>query len=168
MGSKRLLGLSFEIFDPGDSLPSEWFPIASAAREACAASYAPYSGFSVGAAVELVSGEVVAGANQENGSYPCGLCAERVALFAAMARGKRFPVRRLAIAARREAQWVLRPVTPCGACRQVMLEVVHMQRNTFAVLMLGEEESILVHDVRGLLPLAFSLGEGDACDCAGR
>lgn len=113
----------------------------------------------MGAAVQLASGEILQGANQENSSYPCGLCAERVALFSATARGNREQVVRLAIAARRGAEWVQRPVTPCGACRQVMLEVAQMQRATFAVLMAGEAESLLVADVRELLPLAFSLEE---------
>lgn len=78
-------------------------------------------------------------------------------MFSAVARDNRVPVLRLAIAARQGNEWVQRPVTPCGACRQVMLEVVQMQRATFPVLMLGEEEVWLVHDVRELLPLAFTL-----------
>ena len=153
----RVLQIAVDIFSPDRELPAEWGRLALAAREACAGSYAPYSGFSVGAAVELASGTVLRGANQENGSYPCGLCAERVALFSAMAVEGREPVRRMAVAARRGTQWVQRPVTPCGACRQVMLEVAQMQRGTFALLMLGELESLVVRDVRALLPLAFTL-----------
>lgn len=157
MESKRQPRLSLEVFSAGQNLPEGWISLAAEAKRACASSYSPYSGFRVGAAVELAGGEFVQGANQENGSYPCGLCAERVALFSAVARGNRVPVLRLAIAARQGNEWVQRPVTPCGACRQVMLEVVQMQRATFPVLMLGEEEVWLVHDVRELLPLAFTL-----------
>lgn len=151
--------ISVEVFSAGQPLPREWIPLADAARQACAGSYSPYSGFRVGAAVELANGEVVQGANQENGSYPCGLCAERVALYSAVARVNRVPVLRLAIAARQGNEWVQRPVTPCGACRQVMLEVVQMQHAPFAVLMLGEVESYVVNDARELLPLAFTLDD---------
>ena len=155
--SSRECRLCVEVYGAEQPLPAEWVGVAAAAREACKGSYAPYSGFSVGAAVELVDGTLVQGANQENGAYPSGLCAERVALFGAMARGDRKAVRRMAIAARRGEAWVQNPVTPCGACRQVMLEVAQIQRAAFAVLMLGERESLVVQDARELLPLAFDL-----------
>lgn len=147
-------------YTPGRELPEDWVHLAEAAKEACCGSYSPYSGFCVGAAVELADGTVIQGANQENASYPCGLCAERVALFSAMARGKRVAVQRMAIAARNAAGWVQRPVTPCGACRQVMLEVAATQQSTIAVLMIGEDEALEVGDARGLLPLAFELDNG--------
>ena len=89
-----------------------------AAREA----YAPYSRFCVGAALLLENGEIVCGNNQENAAYPSGLCAERTALFYAGARFPDVPVAVLAIAALKAGKRT-DSVTPCGACRQVMLEM---------------------------------------------
>ena len=93
---------------------------------ACAAtrnSYANYSHFHVGAAVMLDNGKVVIGANQENAAYPSGLCAERTAIFSAQTNYPDQPVRLLAIAASDVNGLLDKTVTPCGACRQVILEV---------------------------------------------
>ena len=92
------------------------------ARAAVKGAYAPYSGFRVGAAIELADGRIITGSNQENGSYPEGLCAERVALFSAGAISHDTPPVLLAIAAENNGEEVVSPITPCGACRQVMRE----------------------------------------------
>ena len=91
------------------------------ARRATYRSYAPYSHFSVGAAVELADGTIVAGSNQENAAYPSGLCAERTAVFYAGSRHPDTPIRRLCITARdADGQPLQRPIAPCGACRQFL------------------------------------------------
>lgn len=92
------------------------------ARAAVKGAYAPYSGFRVGAAIELADGRIITGSNQENGSYPEGLCAERVALFSTGAISHDTPPVLLAIAAENNGEEVVFPITPCGACRQVMRE----------------------------------------------
>ncbi len=120
--------------------------------------YAPYSGFHVGAAALLENGVIVAGNNQENAAYPSGLCAERTALFYAGARYPDVPVRMLAIAAINGGERVGR-VTPCGACRQVMLETEQRHGRPLAVLLCGKEEAWLVPSAEALLPLCF--GQSD-------
>ena len=96
--------------------------LVNAAKEATKGSWSPYSGFKVGAALLLDDGTVVTGSNQENAAYPSGLCAERTALFAAGHAHPGKSVTALAIAARNDNGYTAQPITPCGACRQVLNE----------------------------------------------
>ncbi len=126
-------------------------------RQMCDQAYAPYSAFYVGAAVLLENGEVVKGSNQENGAYPSGLCAERVAAFAASAMFPGMPMKVMAVSARSNRMKIDKPVSPCGACRQVLLEYELAQEAPMKILLTTEAGSITVIDqVRDLLPLAFS------------
>lgn len=120
--------------------------------------YAPYSNFYVGAAALLENGEVVCGNNQENAAYPSGLCAERTTLFYAGARYPEAAVRVLAIAAMKGGERV-DLVTPCGACRQVMLETEQRYGKPMEVLLCGKKEAYLVTSAAALLP--FSFGKAD-------
>lgn len=131
--------------------------LVEAAREALLGAYAPYSHFRVGAAVRLADGSIVTGSNQENAAYPSGLCAERVALFAAMSQHPGATIEALAIAAADEHGPVAQPVTPCGACRQVMMEYRARQRAPFSVTLVGRDNTWHINDVADLLPLAFQL-----------
>ena len=126
------------------------------AREAAKRCYAPYSRFGVGAAVRLADGTIVTGNNQENAAYPSGLCAERTTLFWANAQYPDIAVDTLVIAARSEAGELARPIPPCGACRQVILEVEKRYSRTIRIILFGTHESYLVEDgVKALLPLCF-------------
>ena len=139
-----------------EELSSDDRMLVDAAREATARSYAPYSGFSVGAAVRLANGEVVTGNNQENAAYPSGLCAERTTLFWANARYPDAAVEAMAIAARNANGELPVPIPPCGACRQVMLEVEQRHQQPMRLLLYGAEAVCLVEEgVGALLPLAF-------------
>lgn len=129
--------------------------LVDAAREATLRSYAPYSHFSVGAAVLFENGETVSGTNQENAVYPSGLCAERTTLFYANSRYPTAAVVALAIAARNEAGLLSRPLPPCGACRQVMLETEQRFGRPMTLLMSGTEEIYRINGVQHLLPFAF-------------
>jgi cytidine deaminase len=126
-----------------------------AAKAATSGSYSPYSHFSVGAAALLDNGEVVRGANQENAAYPSGLCAERTALFYAGAQYPTAAVCTLAIAARTAADFVARPIPPCGACRQVMLETEQRYARAMRVLLYGTEGIYEITSAAQLLPLSF-------------
>lgn len=124
-------------------------------REAVKGSYAPYSRFNVGAAVLLEDGTVVLGSNQENVAYPSGLCAERVAMFAANANyPEKAPVA-LAISAWTDGAWRKDPITPCGACRQVLSETEQRFGKNIRLLLCGETKVIEIERVGDLLPLAF-------------
>ncbi len=113
--------------------------------------------FYVGAAVLLENGEVIRGSNQENGAYPSGLCAERVAAFAASAMFPGMAMKVMAVSARSNRMKIDKPVSPCGACRQVLLEYELAQETPMKILLTTEEGSItVIEQVRDLLPLAFS------------
>ena len=112
--------------------------LVAAAKEATFRSYAPYSRFCVGAAALLDNGEIVTGNNQENCAYPSGLCAERTTLFYANSRYPDVPVRTLCIAARDSSgSFTKEPISPCGACRQVMLETEHRFGRPMQVMLFG-------------------------------
>ena len=128
-----------------------------AAKDATSNSYSPYSKFSVGAALRLEDGTIIKGANQENAAYPSGLCAERTAMFYAHAAHPELAFDTLAIAAHDGKGFTARPVTPCGACRQVMTEMAKASGHAFRVLLYGTECIYLLEDARMLLPLSFDL-----------
>lgn len=126
-------------------------------REMTTKAYAPYSGFFVGAAVLLSNGEIITGSNQENGAYPSGLCAERVAVFAASAMYPGVSMKIIAISAKSSRLQMDEPVSPCGACRQVMLEYETLQEQPIKLLLSKENGQVLIVDkVKDLLPLSFT------------
>ncbi|MGM9711229.1 MAG: cytidine deaminase [Prevotella sp.] len=125
------------------------------AIEATASSYSPYSHFAVGAALRLTDGTIVIGSNQENAAFPSGLCAERTAIFAAGATHPDQAVTTLAIAARNEAGLTAEPASPCGACRQVILEVEQRYKCPVRILLYGTNGVYIINSVRELLPLCF-------------
>ncbi len=116
--------------------------------------YAPYSGFHVGAAVELVDGTLVPGSNQENAAYPSGLCAERTALFTAGAQYPDVAVRALYVVAMKDGV-VQDKISPCGGCRQVILEVEHRYERPVRIYLCGRTEYCRVESAEALLPLSF-------------
>ncbi len=119
-------------------------------------SYAPYSEFHVGAAILLDDQNVIIGSNQENAAYPSGLCAERVAIFHANAAYPNAKVKSIAITAKAESFVMKHPVTPCGACRQVIAETEKRQNEPIRIIMKGEKGiSQVVNGVENLLPLMF-------------
>jgi cytidine deaminase len=120
--------------------------------------YAKYSEFRVGAALRLKDGTTLIGANQENASYPAGLCAERAAIFAAQSQYPDQPIVTIAIAARNVKGLLAKPVTPCGICRQVMLEIEQRYQTPIRILLYGTQGVYVINGVETLLPLSF-IGE---------
>lgn len=118
-------------------------------------SYAPYSHFHVGACLRLADGREVIGANQENAAFPSGLCAERSAVFAAQSMFPEEAITALAIAARNENGLTSQPVSPCGACRQVILEMEDRYKQDVRILLYGTEGVYVIPSVKSLLPLHF-------------
>ena len=133
------------------------------AKEATRNAYAPYSNYNVGAALLLENGETVAGSNQENAAYPSGLCAERTAVFYASASHPGVAVKKIAIAAWQdpgegkdfEAGFQKEPVSPCGGCRQALMEYEHLYGH-IEVILYGSEKIYILPSVRSLLPLSFT------------
>jgi cytidine deaminase len=130
--------------------------VVAAARKAAGDAYAPYSSFRVGAALLLSSGELVTGNNQENASYPDGLCAERVALFAASSTHPGSAVKLMAVAAMIGDEFLEEPVYPCGSCRQALIETEHRFGRPIRILMYGRNRIHIARSVRDLLPLSFN------------
>ena len=129
--------------------------LVEAAIEATKGSYAPYSKFNVGAAVRLDNGNIVKGSNQENLAYPSGICAERTAMFYASAAYPENAITAIAIAASQEGIICSNPVSPCGACRQVMAEYQTKGGHPMTIYLIGTERIWKFEKVDDLLPLIF-------------
>ena len=131
--------------------------LVSAAQAALKGAYAPYSRFQVGASVLLQSGLVIEGNNQENIAFPSGLCAERVALFYAGANHPNDQILKICIAAEGDLMKPGTLLSPCGSCRQVMLESELRQTNPIEVLLVQQSGQVFVLDsVQNLLPFGFA------------
>ena len=127
------------------------------ARAASHRSYAPYSNFHVGAAIALDNGVIVTGANQENVAYPSGTCAERSACFYAHAQYPEAKFKAIAMAALdTSGKEVAEPISPCGSCRQALLEYETLAGHNVEVILSGSEKIYKVPSVKSLLPLAFT------------
>jgi len=127
-----------------------------AAKDAVKRAYVPYSHFHVGAAVLLANQEIITGSNQENVAYPSGICAERTTLFYANSRFPDTAVDTLAVAAYTNGDFTDDPVTPCGACRQVILETQNRYKHPVRILLYGKKAIYIIEQITDLLPLAFA------------
>jgi len=122
-----------EVYDSIDELPEAIQSLMDAAVKARERAYAPYSQFAVGAAIQLDNGIIVSGNNQENASYPSGLCAERTAIYYASSQYPNVPFISIAIAAKSSSQELIQPIPPCGACRQAIAEYEIKQEQPIAL-----------------------------------
>lgn len=138
-----------------DELPQEEQELIMAAIQATHNSYANYSHFHVGAALRLADGSIMIGANQENAAFPSSLCAERSAIFAAQSQKPEQAILTLAIAARNDQGMLRHPVTPCGGCRQVIMEMEDRYRRPVSILLYGTEGIYRFQSVKDLLPFSF-------------
>ncbi len=119
-------------------------------------SYSPYSKFRVGAAVRLEGGKVIKGANQENAAFSVTICAERSAIFAAQANYPDKAILSIAIAARNEDGFTQEPVSPCGTCRQAMVEIEQKYSQPLHILLYGKKGVYVMDSIRNLMPLSFT------------
>ena len=118
--------------------------------------YAPYSNFSVGAAILLDNDKIVTGSNQENAAYPSGMCAERVAIYSTGALYPKNIIKKIAISASSSHKELVKPVAPCGACRQAIAEYELKQDAPIEIYFMGETGAIIkVDSLKDILPLAF-------------
>ncbi len=154
--------VAIAVFAPAELSPSDRALLARA-HSAAAGAYAPYSGFQVGAAASLDSGDCIPGCNQENAAFPSGLCAERAAIFAAGSAHPGSAIRSLAVVTPSEKA-DLRGFSPCGGCRQVLWEAEQRQGRPIRMLLqVGTGDVCVVEGVENYLPFAFrasGLGKG--------
>ena len=152
---QKAIQIQLKEYDRLDELTKPQVDLVKQAIEAARKAYAPYSGYCVGAAVQLANGETVTGNNQENAAYPSGLCAERVAIFFA---GSQYPdtaVTSMAIAAIQEGVIQEEPVSPCGGCRQVLCEKEAHGGSPIEMILYGTHRIQVLHQAVDLLPLPF-------------
>ncbi|CAM1366657.1 Cytidine deaminase [Tenacibaculum sediminilitoris] len=144
------------LFDNISQLSTQDAFLVEKAVEARQKAYAPYSKFSVGAALLLENGEIILGNNQENAAYPSGMCAERVAIWKASSEYPNMKVKKIAINAASENTTVNKPVGPCGACRQTLSEYEINQKQPIEIIFMGEIGKIVkTESLLSLLPFSF-------------
>lgn len=144
-------------YESEEDLTSEELNLYNRAKDAALNAYAVYSNFKVGCAILLDDNSIVIGNNQENIAYPSGLCAERVALFTYGASFANKQIRALAVYATNEGQDLGEMLSPCGACRQVMVEYEQRNGKPYSVIMPGPNNSVLkIEEASQLLPLHFA------------
>ena len=153
--NRQTYNFPFNEYESANQLNPAERELVEKARKAAIDAYAPYSNFSVGAAVLLENDKIITGSNQENAAYPSGLCAERVALFYASSQYPDVAVKVIAITALSNKKPLDKPVPPCGSCRQVFIEWEKRFNQPFAVIMAGEEKIIRVEKAGWLLPFNF-------------
>ncbi|MFG6685667.1 cytidine deaminase [Mariniflexile sp. HNIBRBA6329] len=144
------------VFETMEALPKEVISLMQKAFDARDRAYAPYSNFNVGAAILLDNGEIITGNNQENASYPSGLCAERTAIYYAGSQYPNAKVVRMAISATGKNKPTLNPIPPCGACRQAIAEYEVKQESPIEIYFMGEAGRIAKSSsLANLLPFVF-------------
>lgn len=147
---------NYEVYNSSDELSSSDAWLVNEAREVTSTAYAPYSNFNVGAVAKLMNGEIVAGTNQENASYPVGLCAERVLLSSAATLYPNIGIDTLAVSYNNINGASNHPISPCGICRQSLVEYEERTRQPIRLILSGMEGKVIIIKTAGLLlPLSF-------------
>ena len=140
-----------------DELTPDEQKLVNMAIEATQYSYAKYSRFHVGSAIQLANGVTFMGCNQENAAFPAGICAERSAIFAAGVQYPDVAVTTIAIAARdTSGQLTKEPVSPCGTCRQVMIETETRFKHPLRIILYGQNRVWVMDGIKNLMPLSFT------------
>lgn len=143
-------------------LNDQYKQLVEIAKENTQTAYAPYSKFQVGAAVLLENGKIIGGNNQENSASPDTLCAERVAMFYANSQYPDVAPTAIAIAAFTNGEYIKNPITPCGSCRQVLLESEIRYEQPIEVILFGTEKIYVISNIKQLLPLCFEKSSLDS------
>jgi len=144
------------VFDSLQDVPEDIKNLMNHAIKARDNAYAPYSKFHVGATILLDNGEIISGSNQENASYPSGLCAERTAIYYAGAKYPNSKMLKMAITATSQIKPTKSPIPPCGACRQAISEYEVNQKTPIEIYFMGETGKVIKSDsIANLLPFVF-------------
>ncbi|MEO6550147.1 MAG: cytidine deaminase [Ferruginibacter sp.] len=157
---KKDIHFSVEVYHSVEELKQEDAELLTTARKITAHAYAPYSNFLVGAVAMMSNGEMVTGTNQENASYPVGLCAERVLLSCAASQYPGVPIETIAISYDNTKGTSNHPISPCGICRQTLAEYQDRVNQPIRILMSGKTGEVhIIENVRQLLPLSFGASD---------
>lgn len=155
--NKQTITFDFSVCKSIDELNEVDRKLLQMARTATQKAYAPYSNFLVGAAAILENGEIVEGSNQENASFPVGICAERVLMSSAAMLFPNQPMVKMAIAYHHLKGKSDSPVSPCGMCRQAIREFEERTKHPIQLILSGMEGDIyIIEDAKSLLPLSFN------------
>jgi len=147
---------SFEVYENINKLTSIEQKVLQKAIDMLDNVYAPYSEFFVGAAAMTDTGNIYGGCNQENASYPLCICGERVALFNAGANEPKTPIQLLAIVAHNPKKYIEKPISPCGACRQVISEFAMRHKHDYPIILKGDSDIVYkIKSTKDLLPFGF-------------
>lgn len=150
----------YEIYSSIDLLKIEDKELLNAARAICKQAYAPYSSFFVGAAARLSNGIIITGTNQENASFPAGICAERTLLAAASSVYPEHTIVKIAVSYEGKNIHSDHPISPCGVCRQFLAEYETRVGYQVALILGGQiGDVIIIPQLHALLPLAFTANE---------
>jgi len=153
---KHSFQLEYEVYASIEELEANDAELLEAARKVTTNAYAPYSHFLVGAVAQLVNGELVSGTNQENGSYPVGLCAERVLLSTAATMFPGVALEKMAISFHNLNGNSDHPISPCGMCRQYIAEYQDRMNHPIKLILGGlTGEVYIIQNAKHLLPLGF-------------
>lgn len=151
------INTTYEVYLTEDDLRSEDRMLLDRAKEIAKKAYAPYSNFQVGAALLLENGEVITGNNQENAAYPSGLCAERTAVFYASSQFPNMRIKSIAISYLSASNTFQDPITPCGACRQVLAEYEIRAEEPIRMIMSSKAGKVYItKSIESLLPIMFN------------
>lgn len=155
--TKKEIQFTYEEYDSIEDLDKNSAVLLEKARLVTSTAYAPYSNFNVGAFALLVNGETINGSNQENASYPVGICAERVLLSALSSVYPNIAIHTLAISYNNLNGESNRPVSPCGLCRQSLLEFESRLKHPIRIILSGMEGKVQVlANASSLLPMSFT------------
>ena len=155
---KKEIPFSVEIYASAAELIGIDADLLARAKDITKHAYAPYSNFKVGAAAILADGTIVTGTNQENGSYPVGICAERVLLSAVASQFANAGIITMAISYDNLNGESNRPISPCGICRQSLVEYEERTYQPIRIILSGlNGEVYIIEKANHLLPLTFSL-----------
>ena len=145
------------VYNSSDELNAEDAVLLASARDTAKFAYAPYSKFFVGAAAMLANGKTVTGTNQENASYPVGICAERVLLSAVASQYPGEAVHTMAISYSNSSGESSKPLSPCGMCRQALVEYQHRTKTPIRIILSAiTGEVFIIENASQLLPLSFT------------
>ena len=151
---------NYEVYSDISELSEQDAWLLTEARTVTEQAYAPYSNFHVGAVAMLENGEVVAGTNQEKASYPVGICAERVLLGTVATIHPNVPVKSIAISYSSDDVKSDHPISPCGMCRQALLEYETRTAKPIRLILSGQEGKVFIIETASfLLPFAFTKSE---------